>query len=66
MGAVQRLGDDDAEHRVAEEFQPLVVRQPAVLVGVGAVRQRALQQAGVDLDAEGVGQFLLVGGSSLG
>ena len=52
VGAVQRLGDDDAEHRVAEELQPLVVRQAAVLVGVGAVGQGAPQQLGVQFDAE--------------
>ena len=47
VGEVERLGDDDAEHRVAEELQALVGRQAAVLVGVGAVRQGALEQLGV-------------------
>ena len=44
---VERLGDDDAEHGVAEELQPLVGRQAAVLVGVGAVGQGAVEQLGV-------------------
>ena len=44
VGAVERLGDDDAEHGVAEELQPLVGRQAAVLVGVRAVGQGALEQ----------------------
>ena len=60
--AVQGLGDDDAEHGVAEEFESLVVRQAAVFVGVGAVRQGALKQAGVDGDAQCVGELGLVRG----
>ena len=47
VGAVERLGDDDAEHRVAEELQALVGRQAAVLVGVRAVGEGALEQLGV-------------------
>ena len=47
VGAVERLGDDHAEHRVAEELQALVGRQAAVLVGVRPVRQGALEQLGV-------------------
>src|SRR3569623_350768 len=47
VDAVERLGDHAAEHRVAEELQALVGRQATVLVGVRAVRQRALQQLGV-------------------
>ena len=56
MGAVERVGDHDAEHRVAEEFQAFVVRQPAVLVGVRAVGQGATQQLGVDRDTERLGE----------
>ena len=43
--AVQFLGDDEAEHRVPEEFEPLVRFDLAVrgLVQVGAVVQRLLQ-----------------------
>ena len=48
VGAVERLGHDDAEHRVAEELQALVGRQAAVLVGERAVRQGALEQLGVE------------------
>jgi hypothetical protein len=48
MGAVERLGDDHAEDRVAEELQALVGRQAAVLVGVRAVGQGAVQQLGVE------------------
>ena len=47
VGGVERLGDDDAEHRVAEELQALVGGQPAVLVGERPVRQRALEQPGI-------------------
>jgi hypothetical protein len=50
---VQPLGDDDRQHRVAEELQPLVGGQPTVLVGVGPVGQRKRQQVVGDLDAEG-------------
>jgi DNA transposition AAA+ family ATPase len=49
---VQRVGDDEAEHGVAEELQSLVRREPAVLVGVRAVGQGALEQSGVDTRAE--------------
>src|SRR4051812_40533287 len=37
MAAVELLGDDQTEHRVAEELQPLVGRKTAVLVGEGAM-----------------------------
>ena len=47
MGQVERLGDDHAEHRVAEELQALVGRQVAVLVGVGPVREGKRQQLGI-------------------
>src|SRR5439155_6905536 len=43
-----------AEHRVAEELQPLVGGRVVVLVGVGAVRQGALERGGHDRHAEGV------------
>jgi hypothetical protein len=36
---VERGGDHDAEHGVAEKLQPLVGGQATVLVGVGAVGQ---------------------------
>ena len=49
VGAVERLGHDHTEHRVAEELQALVGRQPAVLVGVGTMRQRAVEQLGMQL-----------------
>ena len=41
----ERGGDHHAEHRVAEELQPLVGRQAAVLVRVRAVGQRPLAAA---------------------
>ena len=50
--AVERVGHDEPEHRVAEELQPLVVRQAAVLVGVGPVGQGAFEQVRVDDDAD--------------
>ena len=47
--AVERLGDDHAEHRVTEELQALVGGQAAVLVGERAVREGALEQLGVQV-----------------
>jgi hypothetical protein len=49
VGAVERLGDDHAEDGVTEELQPLVGRQPAVLVGERPMGERALEQLGVQL-----------------
>src|SRR5207248_4039696 len=48
----QLLGDHEAEHGVAEELQPLVGRQAAVLVGVGTVRHGPLDEVGVDVAAQ--------------
>jgi hypothetical protein len=50
--AVEPLGDDDREHRVAEELQPLVGGQPTVLVRVGAVREREGEKLLGDLHAQ--------------
>jgi hypothetical protein len=44
--AVELDRDGLAEDRVAEELEALVVRDPAVLVGEGAVRERELEQVG--------------------
>ena len=44
MPPEQLLGDDEPEHRVAQELQPLVGRQPTVLVGEGPMRHGALHQ----------------------
>ena len=49
VGPVERLGHDDAEHRVAQELQALVGRQAAVLVGVRPVGEGALEQLGIQL-----------------
>ena len=54
MAVKQLLGDGQPEHRVAEELQPLVGRQPAVLVGVAAVRQRHGEQLVGQLDPQGL------------
>ncbi len=45
----QHVGDDEAEHRVAEELHRLVVEHAAagVLVHARAVRQRVLEQAAI-------------------
>ena len=53
---VQVLRGDEAQHRIAQEFQPLVAADmlAPVLVGVGAVVQRALQQRRV---TEGIAQL---------
>ena len=53
VAAEQRVGDDQPEDRVAEELQPLVGGRVGVLVGEGAVRQRAVQRLGHDGHAEG-------------
>ena len=53
---VELLGDGQPEHRVAQKLQPLVGRQPAVLVGVAAVRQRHGEQLVGQLDPEGLEQ----------
>jgi hypothetical protein len=50
--AVEPLGDDDREHRVAEELQALVGGQPAVLVRVRAVRERQGEELLGDLHTQ--------------
>src|SRR5699024_5846996 len=45
---VQVVGDDEPEHRVAEELEALVVREAAVLVREGAVGQGTSEQQLVD------------------
>src|SRR6478672_279504 len=61
VGAEQRVGDDHAEHRVAEELQALVGRQAAVLVGERPVGQGAVEQLGVQLGvAEPLTQVVVV------
>ena len=49
---IELVGDGQPQHRIAEELQPLVGRQPAVLVGVAAVRQRQGEQLVGQLDTE--------------
>jgi hypothetical protein len=56
LAAVELVGDDQAEDRVAEELQALVGRQAAVLVREGPVGQREAEQVVRQLDAEGVGE----------
>src|SRR5690606_21418353 len=56
--AVEAVGDDNAEHRVPEELEALVGRQPAVLVGEGTVRERKNEQVGVEIDSEPARQCL--------
>src|SRR5919106_2999751 len=46
------VGDDEPEHGVTAELQPLVRRQPAVLVGVRAMGQRAFEQLGLHGEPE--------------
>jgi hypothetical protein len=48
VGPVERVGDDQAEHRVAEELQALVVGQAAVLVRERAVGEGTHEQRLVD------------------
>src|SRR5215218_6034442 len=54
-GAVDDVGDDQAEHGVAEELEALVGGQAAVLVGVGAVGEGPdVQLLAAEADAEGL------------
>ena len=50
--AVERVGDDEAQHGVTEELEALVVGQATVLVGVRAVRQGTSEQRLVDVLAD--------------
>ncbi len=59
--AVEHDRDGLPEDRVAEEFEPLVVADAAVLVGVRAVRQSELEQFGADRDTEHRQKFSPVG-----
>src|SRR6185369_10543986 len=52
--------DDHPEHGVAEELEPLVGGQAAVLVRVRAVRQRPLEHLRFELDTEGGLEAVLV------
>ena len=45
---LELLGHDQSEHGVAEELQPFVGRQAAVLVGVGTVRHGSLDELAVN------------------
>src|SRR3954452_23910568 len=56
MAAVELLGDDQTEHRVAEELQPLVGRKAAVLVGEGAMGDCAHDELVVGDRAEEIDQ----------
>jgi predicted flap endonuclease-1-like 5' DNA nuclease len=47
VGGVERLGDHDTEHRVAEELQTLVGGDATVLVGIGTVGEGALEELGI-------------------
>jgi len=53
-------GSDQAQHGVAQELEPLVGGQPAVLVGVAAVHEREAEQLVTQLDAERREQGLAV------
>src|SRR6476469_18093 len=62
VGPVERLGHDDAEHRVAQELQALVGRQAAVLVGERPVGEGSLEQLGIQLRVpERCSQLAVVG-----
>ena len=62
--AIEHFGDDEAEHRVAEELERLVVDDAAgdVLVRARSMRQRVLEQAEI---AEAVADARLERGRSL-
>src|SRR5512133_3601793 len=54
-GAVDDVGDDQAEHGVAQELEPFVGGQAAVLVGVAAVREGPdVQLLTAEADPEGL------------
>ena len=46
------FGDDDLQHGVAEELEPLVRLALPVFVRVAAVREGQLKELGVYLDAQ--------------
>src|SRR5690606_20280545 len=58
---VQQRRHREAEHRVAEELETLVVRNAAVLVGPRPMRERQIEKLRVDVDAELLNQ----GGATL-
>jgi hypothetical protein len=47
MRRQEMLGDDEPERGVTQQRQRFVVRQRRMLVGVGGVRQRALEQRAI-------------------
>src|SRR5699024_11301124 len=57
-GAVQVLGDDHSEYRVAEELQALIGGDAAGLVSERTVRQREYEQFGVDVHTQRGQEFL--------
>jgi len=57
VAAVQGVRHDQAQHGVPQELQPLVGGEATVLVGVGPVGQRHVEQLGIQGDAESGGQF---------
>ena len=61
VGAVEVLGDDDAQDGVAQELQTLVGGQAAVLVGVGTVGQGQIEQLGINARPPAVDEGLGVG-----
>jgi hypothetical protein len=52
MGAVQPIGDDNAENRIAEELKAFVGRQTPRFVRKRPVREGKNKQLGVDADSE--------------
>ena len=58
VGPVERVSNDEAEHRVAEELEALVVGQATVLVGIRAVREGTDEQRLVDLLPDDLGEVV--------
>ena len=61
VGPVHVVGDDDAEHRVAEELEALVRRVAGVLGAPGAVHQGRREEVGIEVEAEALDQSFQAG-----
>src|SRR5690606_19633451 len=57
---IKPFGDTQSEDRVAEEFEPLIGRQPTVFVRVRAMGQCETKQLGLYLDTQGGEQTRLI------
>jgi hypothetical protein len=59
--AVHVVGDDEPEHGVAEELQPLVGGVAGVLGAPGSVHERRRQEVGCEVEAEALDELVQAG-----